>query len=75
MTKQQKVINYLARGLTLSETSAYNMFEVNNLRATISDIKPILKKDYGLIVNRTVGKSGETRYGVIQNSKRTKVKN
>ena len=43
MTKQDRVINYLRRGRTLSQDSAYSMFEVGNLRATISDIKPTLK--------------------------------
>ena len=44
MTKQDKVLNYLTRGKTLSQDSAYSMFDVGNLRATISDIKPTLKK-------------------------------
>ena len=41
MTKQDRVINYLTKGKTLSQDSAYSMFEVGNLRATISDIKPL----------------------------------
>ena len=31
MTKQDRVINYLTKGKTLSQDSAYSMFEVGNL--------------------------------------------
>tara|TARA_B100001778_G_scaffold330664_1_gene333527 strand:+ start:246 stop:467 length:222 start_codon:yes stop_codon:yes gene_type:complete len=68
-TKQDKVINYLTKGKTLSQDSAYSMFEVGNLRATISDIKPIVSKQGYSIVRKT-GRSGETRYGLIQRKKR-----
>ena len=68
LTKQDKVINYLSRGRTLSQDSAYSMFDVGNLRATISDIKPIVSKN-GFNVVRSTGRSGETRYGLIQRKK------
>lgn len=64
ITKQDRVISYLLRGKTLSQESAFNMFEVGNLRATISDIKPELKSQGFNIVTR-VGRNGETRYGVV----------
>lgn len=70
VTKQDRVINYLVGGKTLSENSAYSMFSVGNLRATISDIKPTLKSS-GYNVFKTVGRNGETRYGVV-NRKTTK---
>ena len=70
MTKQDRVINYLSRGRTLSQDSAYSMFEVGNLRATISDIKPTLTKS-GFTVVRSTGRRGETRYGVTKNRRRT----
>lgn len=63
-TKQDKVINYLMRGNTISQTSANSMFNIANLRATISDIKPILKSR-GYNVVTTTGRSGETRYGLM----------
>jgi len=63
-TKQDRVMNYLLRGKTLSQESAFNMFEVGNLRATISDIKPELKAN-GFNVVTKVGLYGETRYGVV----------
>jgi len=62
MTKQERVINYLSKGKTLSQDSAYSMFDVGNLRATISDIKPTLKNQ-GFTVVRSTGRNGETRYG------------
>ena len=63
MTKQDRVINYLCKGKTLSQDSAASMFEVGNLRATISDIKPALQSQ-GFKITKTVGRHGETRYGV-----------
>lgn len=62
-SKQDKVINYLQKGKTLSQDSAYSMFNVGNLRATISDIKPTLRSQ-GFTVVRSVGRRGETRYGI-----------
>jgi hypothetical protein len=64
MTKQDKVFNYLTRGKSLSQDSAYSMFEVANLRATISDIKPTLKSQ-GFNVVTSVGRHGETRYAAV----------
>jgi hypothetical protein len=71
MTKQDRVINYLSRGRTLSQDSAYSMFEVGNLRATISDIRPTLKSQ-GLNVVRTTGRAGETRYGVTKQKRKVR---
>lgn len=70
VTKQDRVINYLSRGKTLSQDSAYSMFEVGNLRATMSDIKPILR-NRGFNIVRNTGRNGETRYGVVRRNKRT----
>jgi len=64
ITKQDRVINYLLKGKTLSQESAYSMFEVGNLRATISDIKPLLKSQGFNVVTKT-GRNGETRYGAV----------
>lgn len=62
-TKQDRVINYLSKGKTLSQDSAASMFDVGNLRATISDIKPTLRSQ-GFTVVRSTGRNGETRYGL-----------
>ena len=64
-TKQERVMNYLVKGKTLSQDSAFSMFSVGNLRATISDIKSDLK-NLGFVIYRTTGRSGETRYGVTR---------
>jgi hypothetical protein len=64
MTKQDKVMNYLTKGKTLSQDSAYNLFDVGNLRATISDIKPSLKSR-GFSITTSVGRNGETRYAAV----------
>ena len=65
VTKQDRVVRYLTRGNTLSQTSAESMFGVGNLRATISDVKPTLKK-MGYTVNRITGRRGETRYSATK---------
>ena len=65
VTKQEKVIDYLMRGKTLSQDSANSMFGVGNLRATISDIKPYFEAE-GYSVVRTTGRKGETRYGISE---------
>lgn len=62
MTKQDRVINYLRKGRTLSQDSAASMFAVGNLRATISDVRPTLESE-GYAVFRSIGRGGETRYG------------
>ena len=69
VAKQDRVINYLTRGKTLSQDSAYSMFEVGNLRATMSDIKPIVAKQ-GYNIIRKTGRSGETRYGLVRRQNR-----
>lgn len=46
ISKQRRVINYLANGNTLSAAQARNWYGVKNLRATMSDIRPIVQ-EYG----------------------------
>lgn len=64
VSKQDRVIKYLFSGKTLSQNSADTIFGVANLRATISDIKPIINSK-GFSVVKSVGRQGETRYGII----------
>lgn len=68
VTKQERVMNYLLRGKTLSQDSASSMFDVGNLRATISDIKPMIRSR-GFVVSKSVGRNGETRYGLLRRNK------
>lgn len=70
VTKQDRVVNYLSKGKTLSQNSAYSMFDIGNLRATISDIKPTLRT-MGFNVVRNTGRNGETRYGVVRRKQRS----
>ncbi len=69
LSKQDRVTNYLVKGKTLSQDSAYSMFGVGNLRATISDIRPTLKS-MGYSVYTTEGRDGNTRYGVVRSNKK-----
>jgi len=70
LSKQDRVINHLLKGKTLSQDSAWSMFKVANIRATISDIKPFLKsKGYSIIKN--TGRLGETRYGLVSRKNRS----
>lgn len=46
ISKQRKVINYLVNGNTLTAAQARNWYGVKNLRATMSDIRPIVQ-EYG----------------------------
>lgn len=68
LTKQDRVFNYLMSGKTLSQDSAFSMFSVANLRATISDIKPFLRSS-GFVISKSVGRNGETRYGLSSKKK------
>lgn len=70
LTKQDKVMNYLMRGKTLSQEGAFAMFNVANLRATISDIKPLLRSEGFNVVTKT-GRYGETRYGLVSRKTRS----
>jgi hypothetical protein len=67
LSKQERVTNYLLTGKTLSQNSAFSMFDVGNLRATISDIKPTLRSQ-GFNISRSTGRNGETRYGAVSNA-------
>jgi len=68
LSKQDRVFNYLMSGKTLSQDSAFSMFSVANLRATISDIKPFLRSN-GFVITKSVGRNGETRYGLTSKKK------
>lgn len=71
LSKQDRVMNYLIKGKTLSQDSAFSMFSVGNLRATISDIKPQLHSAGFNIVTST-GRFGETRYGIVARKSRSR---
>jgi len=57
-TKQQRLFNYLSRGKSVSADSAFSMFGIRNLRATVSDLRDAL----GAEITWYTGRHGETRY-------------
>ncbi len=63
ITKQNKVINYLSkRGRTLTAAEARARFGVQNLRATISDIREIVEEFGNWRVETRTSSSGRTQY-------------
>lgn len=56
-TKQGKLLSYLQRGLSVSAASAYTMFGVANLSATVNDLR-----NAGHNITWYTGRKGETRY-------------
>ena len=56
-TKQGKLLAYLSRGKSVSAESAYKMFGVRNLRATVHDLR-----NAGHDISWYHGRAGETRY-------------
>jgi len=63
ITKQNKVINYLSkRGRTLTAAEARARFGVQNLRATISDIREIVEEFGNWRVETRTSPSGRTQY-------------
>jgi len=63
ITKQNKVINYLSkRGRTLTAAEARARFGVQNLRATISDIREVVEEFGNWRVETRISPTGRTQY-------------
>jgi hypothetical protein len=63
ITKQNKVINYLSkRGRTLTAAEARARFGVQNLRATISDIREVVEEFGNWRVETRMSSTGRTQY-------------
>jgi len=63
ITKQNKVINYLSkRGRTLTAAEARARFGVQNLRATISDIREVVEEFGNWRVETRTSPTGRTQY-------------
>lgn len=56
-TKQGRLLAYLKRGKSVSAESAFKMFNVRNLRATVNDLR-----NAGNDIHWYHGKHWETRY-------------
>jgi len=64
LTKKQRVINYLAKGNTLTAGQASSRFGVANMRATISDIRGQVERYGNWSVTSESTASGKTSYGM-----------
>ena len=64
-----KLMNSPGTAIKGNILSAFSMFGVGNLRATVSDIKEHAHS-MGLHVFRTTGRHGETRYGLTKKRSR-----
>ncbi len=63
VTKQNKVINYLTkRGRTLTAAEARARFGVQNLRATMSDIREVVEEFGNWRVETRTSSTGRTQY-------------
>jgi len=63
ITKQNKVINYLSkRGRTLTAAEARARFGVQNLRATISDIREVVEEFGNWRIETRTSNTGRTQY-------------
>jgi len=73
-TQAEKVINYLAKGNTLTSKQARSRFKIQNLRARISELRDDgYKIDSNQIVYRDTGAHG-VAYGLKQSRARSKAK-
>jgi hypothetical protein len=57
-TKQGRLLSYFMSGKSVSATSAFSMFGIRNLRATVND----LRNAGNTSITWYHGKNGETRY-------------
>jgi len=59
-TKQGRLLSYLQRGLSVSAHSAFTMFGVANLSATVNDLRKA-----GHNISLFTGRGGVTRYYLV----------
>lgn len=64
LTKKRRVMDYLAKGGTLTASQASSRFGVGNMRATISNIKEQVEAYGNWSVTTEDTPSGKTRYGM-----------
>ena len=64
ISKKRRVMDYLAKGNTLTANQARSRFGVGNLRATISDIKSTVEQYGNWEVTSSQSPSGITKYGM-----------
>jgi len=64
ISKKRRVMDYLAKGNTLTANQAKSRFGVGNMRATISNIKSQVEAYGNWSVTTDESRSGQTRYGM-----------
>ena len=64
ISKKQRVMNYLAKGGTLTSNQARSRFGVGNMRATISNIKDQVEQYGNWSVTTSDTSTGKTAYGM-----------
>ena len=64
LTKKRRVMDYLAKGGTLTASQASSRFGVGNMRATISNIKEQVEAYGNWSVTTEDTPSGKTRYAM-----------
>ena len=64
ISKKQRVMNYLAKGGTLTAAQASSRFGVGNMRATISSIKEQVEQYGNWSITTSDTSTGKTSYGM-----------
>tara|TARA_R100000234_G_C4863096_1_gene120054 strand:- start:185 stop:442 length:258 start_codon:yes stop_codon:yes gene_type:complete len=64
LTKKRRVMDYLAKGGTLTASQAKSRFGVSNMRATMSNIKNQVEAYGNWSVTAEDSPSGKTSYGM-----------
>ncbi len=64
LTKKRRVMDYLAKGNTLTASQAKARFDVGNMRATMSNIKSQVEAYGNWSVTSDDSPSGKTSYGM-----------
>jgi len=64
LSKKRRVMDYLAKGNTLTASQAKSRFGVGNMRATISNIKDQVEAYGNWSVTSEDSPSGKTSYGM-----------
>ena len=64
LTKKRRVMDYLAKGGTLTASQAKSRFGVGNMRATMSNIKNQVEAYGNWSVTAEDSPSGKTSYGI-----------
>jgi len=62
LSKKRKVMNYLMSGRPISGSQARHLYDVQNIRATMSDIKEQVERYGNLRIVTSQNSNGTTQY-------------